>query len=333
MCCLMHQPGMSHSLRLLFVAVSFLRAGGPAAAADEVPAPLPEAVSHFLRWLPVDTETIIVARSFVTLVPDQNAKPDWEQVRNISLIPEDLSTSPATLLFRGRRIKLAVKGGRSFESVSAFGSLRFAGCSIIEFEDPWLGKDLLDSLKKNAKSVRRIGDRDAFVFPDQTVMESFHKLKEWQGLFITVLSPSIVLCATSDAYLRELLERIAEDQPLKRALPAELPEWKYVDPQAPCWAIRNIPGNTRGRQVIGLVWALKPRGREVFEVTYLSPHDADATKLVHGLWQPATIAVHPTIQSKDDGTTVVTIDTREANIFDWYALPIYASEGEQGLGE
>src|SRR5262249_21712866 len=49
--------------------------------------------------------------------------------------------------------------------------------------------------------------------------------------------PNILIWATSQPYLKEVLERI--EKPGPRALPDNLPEWKQVDTTAPIWAIRH----------------------------------------------------------------------------------------------
>ncbi|HQU43563.1 MAG TPA: hypothetical protein PK867_12175 [Pirellulales bacterium] len=219
-------------------------------------------------------------------------------------------------------------GGRHFETVSSFGSLRFEGCSVIEFAGPGIDDDVLLALRKSAEKVRRIHEHDVFVFGDQTSMESVYKPKPWQGLHIVVPKPSIALCATSDVYLGEVLERMDEEKPLPRALPDDLREWRYVDYQAPCWAIRHIPHG--GRQVSGLAWTLQPHGRDVFELTYVAARGMSGRQLAQKLWRPQNLPVHPTIESMDDGTTVVTIDIRKESVSGWYAFPIYWSQGEQG---
>src|SRR6266700_2260703 len=53
-----------------------------------------------------------------------------------------------------------------------------------------------------------------------------------------ILWGQILICATDQGYLTEMLKRI--DRPVtKRALPKELPEWKHVEMASRFWGIRH----------------------------------------------------------------------------------------------
>jgi hypothetical protein len=170
-----------------------------------------------------------------------------------------------------REVALAVEGGRDFEVVSAFGSLRYEGCTVLVVEEELgeAGRRLAESLRKRAEKIRRVRGIDVFVFRDRTVMESTYEAKAWQGTFVALPKPNVVLCARSDGYLEELLARTMNDQVHGRALPRELPEWNYVDTSSAMWAIRHIPTESPGQVVSGLAWSLNPKGRSLLEVVYL----------------------------------------------------------------
>jgi hypothetical protein len=123
-----------------------------------------------------------------------------------------------------------------------------------------------------------------------------------------------------------------DKRPLQRAMPPSLPEWKYIDPNAPAWAVRHVPAGDPNQQVAGLAWVLNPHGRNAFEVTYLPTLHGDADRLARRLWKHANQDVHPSIHLKDNGTTVVSIDTEKESIASWYAFVICWSQGEDGTG-
>jgi hypothetical protein len=56
--------------------------------------------------------------------------------------------------------------------------------------------------------------------------------------YIAFPRANIVVAATNEDYLREVLRRM-QGAAGPRALPPTLPEWKYLAPDAPVWAIRH----------------------------------------------------------------------------------------------
>lgn len=204
---------------------------------------VPSDVDRILRWLPEETETLIVARSFVLEEEETRREgPTWNSL-GILLLTQDIhkhrETTSASLL--GRQVRCAVFGGMNFEVVSAFGSLRSENGTVIVFEEA-LGpaaKAWTDDLRREATSVRTVAGREVFVFPSHTVMEGLVQPADWQGTFLVLLEPDTVLCATSDRYLDAMIQRI--DQPQAgRAFPDQLPEWKVVDLADRVWMMRHF---------------------------------------------------------------------------------------------
>ena len=98
-------------------------------------------------------------------------------------------------------------------------------------------------------------------------MEAWVKLKPWQAEFVVLVDSRTLITASSDAYLEQILKGMKAD-PEGRALPANLPEWKYVDPSVKAWLLRRLPERNeqiqgmwpgRDRQFRGLVWMADPR--------------------------------------------------------------------------
>lgn len=322
---------------------------------------LPDEVERIWRWFPADTETMIVARDVTwkslagePSTPSQPMTDDERHVaqqqafvafaRQIALgrlltLGGGNMLQPGKYLSRlkGRSAPLVVYGGRDYEIVSAFGSYRYHGASVVVFADG--AKDDLDqllaALAAAAAEVRRLGDREVFVFPaDKDEMESIYQLQPWQGTYVTRIEPNVLLCATSDVYLQEMLGRMAE-LPRDRALPTNLPEWKYVDATASAWGLRRIPP-VDGQQLAGIVWLMQPGGRPTFEAFYF-PAAGGNVERPSQVWfmerREGELAMNPELQDCIqvllDGVTQATI--RLDDIGRRVDLPFFQLYGLQGL--
>jgi hypothetical protein len=275
-----------------------------------------------MAWLPLDTETLVVAQSFklpslkergVAARDARSAARDFEFLMHLYALEGlfDLDKGEYLEALAGTRAVLALRGARNFDVVSSFGSLRNEGCSIIVFEnrldDAWLGK-----LQADSKEVRKIAGRDMFVFPSTAVMEPWEKEKPWQGTFIALLGPDTLLCATSDEYLKDVLKRV-DGAPADRAFGDDLPEWASIDPKSPGWLLRHLP-ERKGRIINGLTLTFS---KDRFRVAYFPA--ANSSKYVDTYAREAWIAadpnVRPDIQREGDGT--VTVSSRVLEPFVW----------------
>jgi hypothetical protein len=263
------------SLRLHAVLLLSLWGCSLQAPAEERKIPLAPEFEPYLKWLPENTETLrgatkFTAQAITAARNDLARKPGGE--KNLMPHLRSMILDPIILLDEGKvwepladkKISLALSGARNFETVSAFGSHRSEGCAIIVFEKelPEAGGAWLKEVRPRAKEIRKIAEREMFVFPSIVEMEAIFKLKPWQGSFIVLLNSTTLLCATSDAYLKEVLERI--DHPAKgRALPSTLAEWKSVDPTSLAWMIRHVPEKQPSRRLEGVVWNQSERESKV----------------------------------------------------------------------
>jgi|SRR5579872_472528 len=217
---------------------------------DDIARQLPPAVEQALDWLPKDTETVVAAGQFE--VPDVETESGPRGIEKLDVMKParagtfgglfELEKSKYMKPLVGKRITLAMRGGRNFETVSSFGSHRSEGCAIIFFEETLTetSKDWLTLLREDADEVRTVRGRDVFVYPFAEVMEAKTEPKDWQGSYVVLLKKDVLLCAGSDRYLEELLERV-DTSAERQALPHDLPEWKHLDPKASVWMIRHIP--------------------------------------------------------------------------------------------
>jgi hypothetical protein len=246
-------------------------------AADDQPKGLTPQVERALRWLPEDTETLIVARSVLLPLPlmDPDRAYTWQEMgmnlatADFNLVDDGKISKP----LRDRKIEYVVHGAKNFDSVSSFGSLRSEGCSIIGFEAD-LGdaaKEWVENLRKGSKAVKTLVGREVFVFPSTTVMEGGFKQTAWQGTYFVLLDPKTIICASSDRYLEAVLRRV-DGLPGPRAFPESLSEWKYVEFDAPVWMLRHLPKVDPKSHSVGLTIAFLKDG---FHVVYAPETGSD----------------------------------------------------------
>lgn len=245
----------------LISGLALLAPGGSVLGADDAPiGKLPADVERLVKWLPEDTETLVVARS-MTLGP-----PRWEQMAGWSvyanfLLANDIDVAGASFApLRGRDVSLAVQGARNFDVVTKFGGLRGEHCTVFILSTPLEagGRDLTEHLRRHAASVRSMGGRDVFTFPSAILRQHEFKPLPWEGSYFVVLDPKTVLHATSGRYLAEVLARVTKPAP-GRALADSLPEWKHVDLTAPAWVLRYFPPGGRDFGSAGMTASLRDK--------------------------------------------------------------------------
>jgi hypothetical protein len=330
----------AHSFLFVFLFFSTLSCAAPQIARGEDAAgpALPPVAKRILAWLPNDTETIAVAQSFP--IEDYAAPGDPKSRENI-----DLGIRLFTLegLFElndwkflkpliGSKVVLALRGARNFEVVSAFGSLRNEGCAVLVFENKLedIAKGWRQTVRAGAKKIRRIENREVFVYPSTTVMESTYEQMPWQGTFIVVVDPNTLLCATSDRYLTDVLKRLDAKSPGRSPL-LDLPEWKHIDPKSSAWLLRHVPGHGRRRKLSGLTLSENNTGsgnHAGFRAVYV-PLAGSAERVLssaRGIWTPADFESHADIRLQKDGAVVVSSTVIDPPL-NW---AIYHLPGEDG---
>ncbi len=316
----------SHRLELagVFVGLILLGAIPPRLLAkDGEPRQLPPSVERLVRWLPDDTENLIVARS-VTL-PDFNEDQTWQDMgvgfaSKWTEWPTSRHFEPPLGPLKDCKIDRLVFGAKNYDVVSSFGSLRSENCAIFVFEAE-LGdaaEKLTTNFHKGATAVKTLVGREVFVYPSATVMEPWVKPTKWQATYFVLLTPKILLCATSDRYLETLLRRV-DNRPETRALPDTLPEWKHVDLDAPSWMMRHFPDPRRKLRTIGLTAAFI---KDTWRVVYVPRPGSDVDlETVKNRWlppdQPENKQVarsHFKFERQSDGSAVVSFDEKLDNL-------------------
>jgi hypothetical protein len=243
----------------LISGLALLAPGGSVLWADDAPiGKLPADVERLVKWLPEDTETLIVARAMTLGHPKWEHMKGWSIYANF-LLANDIDVAGASFApLQGRDVSLAVQGARNFDLVTKFGGLRGEHCTLFILSIPLEaeGRDLTEQLRRNAASVRSMGGRDVFTFPSAILRQHEKKPLPWEGSYFVVLDPKTVLHATSDRYLAEVLARVTKPAP-GRALADSLPEWGHVDLTAPAWVLRHFPPGGRDFGAAGMTASLR----------------------------------------------------------------------------
>jgi len=202
-----------------------------------------------LWWLPADTESVVVARGpfpIVAEVNQEDEKNDDKWFRKIASLadirlaleqlPLELSNEfdVATHL-QGSIVGIAMQGSRHFrDPVRGTEVMDFEGCSIVVFKDKLgeRGENFLRVMTKKATRTDFIAGTSIIVFHSKS------EYAEWD-YFLTIPRPNVLLAANNLSYLQEVLERMTQRKAL-RALPEELPEWRFLDPAVQFWGLRHF---------------------------------------------------------------------------------------------
>ena len=302
----------------------------PLTAADQAQGLSPR-IARLVRWLPEDTETLIVARS-VTF-PERTPKPqdvNWLDL-GVDLAIGDLDRvgeGKAAERLRGRKIECVVKGARHFQAFGTPGDLSSENCAIIVFEKG-LGdaaREWTEALRKRASAIHTSVGREVFVFPPRAA--------PCQAIDLVLLTPDTVLCATGHRYLESVLRR-ADEVPASRALSDDLPEWKRVDFEAPVWMLRRVPEDAGKTSAVGVTAAFT---RDGFRVTYIPRVGSNFNvQDISKEWLPADLFQTPAARDKlkivrqPEGLAVLSCGARPDDETIWFAWRLYFLQAFEGF--
>jgi hypothetical protein len=262
--------------------------------------------------MPIDTESIAVTHSF-TLRSKRAIQP-LDRVlplRTATGALRTLAAGPLALLdggrfaddLDGRQIVFAMAGGRDFAFSEGLSPSRYQGCHIVLFADALgpAGEAVMKRLRMDAESVRLVAGCETFAFDSPFRKSVWVAAEAWEGVFITQPQPNLLLIATDEAFLRDVLERRSQ-KPIDRALPDELPLWKYVDQTSAAWMIRNL----QGESAAAAVFNLHPGGRNEFQAVYFPMAGAaDRTlRLAKDRWLVPEVGMTPQLRETEDGAVV-----------------------------
>lgn len=244
---------------------------------------IPDSISDERRrlfaWLPDDTETFVAAKN-LTPTREEAASASWlsRQLWILEPVPDELIE-----LTLNRRLRWAVIGGRNYDVVSSFGTLRFEGASILVFEQPIenLTQEIQNRIQADQLTKRNIAGHDVFVLPVSRVgRESYVEDLPWEGQFVVPIDNQTIVAASSEPYLRQVLARMKEAKQTEAAAPDEAPEyWKFIDPNADLLMIRVVPQSVEHEPTLAInsfVLTASSRNSSTIRATYWPVTGGDA---------------------------------------------------------
>ncbi len=195
-------------------------------------------LDDILWWFPTDIETLIVSNGVFPIGPrikhKLNVKQDLPSLQTILEsssygLMVGLADHVSRDLLAVNEVTLAIEGSKKFSNPSGLGMMKYEGCHVIQFSSEII--EFMKSMEKNATQIKNIGEKQVLIF-EKNVESDIWKI------FYAQLRPNLILCATDEIFLTQMLNRISK-RGKTRALPNSLLEWKYVDRTAQFWAIRH----------------------------------------------------------------------------------------------
>jgi len=244
----------------------------------------------------------------------------------------------------GQKILFALEASRHFTSPRGLGATPYEGCAVAIFRDD-LG-ERRDAFMKDA-----IGVAVRFEDIEGQRIAVFEEPSEEDTLTTFVAFPRerVVLVATNEAFLREVLARMrSPEKKNEQALPETLPEWKYVNQRAMFWGLRHYdkpapkddptspfgeerPGTTPDEEAIGLTYESDP-GAETATLTYLSGPNTDLMGIEKKRFpvesEPLVIpGLHIQYRKLHPGVMRTTYDLKQSRPLDLFILVLYGYMG------
>ena len=298
-------------------------------------APSPEAArwEQVLEWLPEDTETLTVATKtfdFPKLpkpVDDYHSVQRWSIVQQIALLPvchfnylaEGLPAEGLFSELSGLKCLTSVEGYRRMTPEGKFWLMDYQGALVLQF-DP-AGNDqvkrFFESCQKKATETLELVSQPVAVF-------SFVNGKETRTYLLSQPRPGLVILATHEGYLEDTLKRMGGSSK-KRALPADLPEWKLVDVKAAIWAIRHYrkdsadndptsPLSSTGlakdhndNAAVGFVFWYNPEAGKTMQARYLSGSNT-ADEIASKSWSNSWEDFKPKVKKGAAGVVEISVE-------------------------
>jgi hypothetical protein len=290
-----------------------------------------ELLDQILHWLPSDTETILV-------VTNPNAADNWAKEKTDAKSSSGFEKSRTPFRSKSQfdgKILLDVEGSRCFRAPTNLGEMPYEGCQVTIYDKSAESAltAAMESAMKQAKRTTTLAGKQVAIFEEKSEGDLW-------TFYLAHPKPQVILCATHEGYLKELLIQIGKP-PAKRAMPPDLAEWKYVDTTAPVWAIRHFskvnPGkdpssplrpdtaaaNVPDLEAIGLTFSANPRAMRA-TVCYLT-HANEAIVIARKVL--ASDETKPKIEEVEPGVVRTTISTKDADFWGAFLYVLMARLG------
>ena len=216
-------------VRILTTGLVVLMSGVAVGSETQAPA-IPAQIEEMLWWLPADTETVQVTQLSAN---GRGPLVDIVAPAGGASVPAGPSFAETlTRFLKAARVKATLGGSRRFRPPKGLGSILYEGATIVRFaatDDD--APRLMADLKARAVKTER--------FEGVEILELQDTLEQdiWTFSIAMPMADTLVI-ATSRGYLNELLRR-RSTRASTRAVPGDLPEWHWVDVNAPFWALRH----------------------------------------------------------------------------------------------
>lgn len=195
-------------------------------------------VDQILQWLPVDTETLVVAQQ-----PFKIPRRDPQAIPSVAGMAQGyvlgllgaIGKEGVDKALVGQTIRLAAIGARKFQNHAPdargglpLGLISYQGCAIYSFVE-----EVPESI------FQRKADESVMGHPVWVSKGSQNDLKDTDTYFAARPLPDLVFACNDRDFLTQMVSRMAVVQS-PRALTADLTEWQHLDRSAPVWAIRHF---------------------------------------------------------------------------------------------
>lgn len=313
-------------------------------------------LNRVLSWIPLDTESVLVANGPFWMSNLGLARNDFTNDRGTR---EELSKrfeSMTLALFNanrgilekhlnGEKVLFAMEASRHFRTPKGLGEAAFQGCAMAIFEDDL--QDRRDAFMKDSAStalrVEEIAGHEVAIFREQLEQDV------WTTL-VTFPQPGVVLVATDELFLKQVLSRMDnQGSGTARALPDTLPEWRYVQRDAKFWGLRHYdhqqsdndptspfggqkPANVADNTAIGLTYECDPTIAQKATLTYLTGTGVDLRKIEEKRF-PTTMdpkaitGLHIQYEKLSPGVMRTTYELSQAKPIDLFFFVLTANMG------
>lgn len=205
-------------------------------------------IGEVLRWLPADTETVVVAQQpFALIDPEPNLEPRalamaQGYLLNLLGAPEEGRLAKE---LEGRTVRFAVLAGRNFavhpndgSRMMPLGMVAWEGCAVYGF-----GEALRVGFQKRAPDFLMVG-QEVWRFAGKDFMQAKDATPRSQVYLATLTRRDEMLLCNHEGFFQKVLERLSAVG--GRPEFERLAEWTQVDRAAPVWGLRHFgPVGTR----------------------------------------------------------------------------------------
>lgn len=312
-----------------------------------------------LWWLPADTESVVVARGPFGIPAgsnensEKNEKEWFTKAASATDIHEELESLPLEVTcdldfdfskaLRGYTVAIAMQGSRHFREPRGEAEVTdFEGSSIVVFDKDlggWEG-NFGRSLSRKATRTETINEIRVLIFSQKSLGA------EWTD-FVALPRPNVLLVANNRNYFQEVLDQMRQHKS-PRALPDQLPEWRFLGANARFWGLRHYdptqakldPTSPLGddqtftpsdKKAIGVLFAVDPRNERSAEMVIFSGDEAG----INDEARAGSVAAEPQegvsfkvkLRNPEPGVLVQSYTLDKSSTLDYFILAVESALG------